>query len=79
MRGPAALFGNDLAAGSDYTADEIAFMLAIDRYKRANNCPHPTWRQILQIARALGYRRVAAEEPLPLLPAKGSCSKRRAK
>jgi hypothetical protein len=79
MRGPSGRFGSDLAAGSDYTAEEIAFMLALDRWKRATNTPHPSWKQILRVAIALGYRRVAAEEPLPLLPAKGSCSKRRAK
>jgi hypothetical protein len=70
MRGPSGRFGNDLAAGSDYTADEITFMLALDRWKRANNCPHPSWADVLRVARSLGYRRVAAEEPLQMLTAR---------
>jgi hypothetical protein len=76
MRGPSGRFGNDLAAGSDYTAEEIAFMLALDRWKRATNTPHPSWQQVLAVAAALGYRRVAAEEPLPLLPAKRGGARR---
>jgi hypothetical protein len=70
VKGDERRFGGGINPGSDYTADEITFMLAVDRYKRANNCPHPSWEQVLMIARALGYRRVAAEEPLLLLPAR---------
>jgi hypothetical protein len=58
----------------DYSDDEIVFMRAMDQYKRANRRPFPTWSEVLEVLRSLGYRRV--EEPtalpgLPLVPAKG--------
>ena len=48
----------------DYNDDEIAFMKAMDQYKRANRRPFPTWSEVLEVLHALGYRKVA--EPLPL-------------
>src|SRR5258708_32233496 len=48
------------------TADEIAFMKAMDRYKRDNHRPFPTWSEVLAVLRSLGYRRGAqshAEKP----------------
>lgn len=44
--------------GSEYSPDEIEFMLAIDRYKREKKRPWPSWSEVLEIARALGYRKV---------------------
>jgi hypothetical protein len=48
----------------DYTDDEIAFMKAMDMYKRANRRPFPTWSEVLEVLHALGYRKV--EEPVQL-------------
>ena len=48
----------------DYNDDEIAFMKAMDQYKRANRRPFPTRSEVLEVLHALGYRKVA--EPLPL-------------
>ena len=45
--------------GSDYRDDEIKFMMAVEKYKREKNRPFPTWTEILEIARSLGYRLVA--------------------
>lgn len=42
--------------GCRYTAEELEFMLAIQRYKEATGRWHPTWREVLRIAWALGYR-----------------------
>ena len=53
----------------DYTDDESDFMKAMDRYKRENRRPFPTWSEVLEVLRSLGYRRVA--EPTAL-PGKGS-------
>jgi hypothetical protein len=53
----------------DYTDDETEFMKAMDRYKRENRRPFPTWSEVLEVLRSLGYRRVA--EPTAL-PGKGS-------
>ena len=41
----------------DYTADEIEFMKAMDDYKRLNGRPFPTWSEVLEVVRGLGYRR----------------------
>jgi hypothetical protein len=49
---PASQAVND---GSDYTPDEIEFMLAVDKYKREQRRPHPTWSEVLEVLRGLGY------------------------
>src|SRR5262245_18517130 len=49
----------------DYSDDEIAFMRAMDQYKRENRRPFPTWSEVLEILRALGYRNVAEPSQLP--------------
>lgn len=53
----------------DYTDDEIQFMKAMDQYKRENRRPFPTWSEVLEVLRALGYRKVAQAGQLP-----GLCS-----
>ena len=49
----------------DYDDSEIEFMKAMDRYKRDNRRPFPTWSEVLEVLRALGYRRVAEPTALP--------------
>jgi hypothetical protein len=49
----------------DYSDDETEFMKAMDRYKRDNRRPFPTWSEVLEVLRALGYRRVAEATALP--------------
>jgi hypothetical protein len=44
--------------GSDYTDDEREFLIAIDRYKCSRHRPHPSWREVLQVLRALGWRKL---------------------
>ena len=42
-------------------SDELLeFVLAIDDYKRANNRPFPSWSEVFEVIRYLGYRRVAS-------------------
>lgn len=43
--------------GADYTDDELAFMQAMDRYKRENRRPFPTWREVLAVLTSLGYHK----------------------
>jgi hypothetical protein len=52
----------------DYSDEEIIFMKAMDQYKRANRRPFPTWSEVLEVLRSLGYRRVEAPTALPGLP-----------
>jgi hypothetical protein len=49
----------------DYSDDETEFMKAMDRYKRENRRPFPTWSEVLEVMRSLGYRRVAEPTALP--------------
>ncbi len=49
----------------DYNEDEIMFMKAMDQYKRDNRRPFPTWSEVLEVLRALGYRKVAEPTALP--------------
>jgi hypothetical protein len=53
----------------DYSDDEMEFMKAMDQYKRANRRPFPTWSEVLEVLRALGYRKVEPPTALPGLSA----------
>jgi hypothetical protein len=46
-----------------YTPDELEFLKAMDRYKRDNRRPWPTWSEVLAVLRSLGYRKVAEAGP----------------
>lgn len=52
----------------EYDGEESEFLRAIDLYKRINRRPFPTWCEVLEVLRALGYRKVADPTPLPGLP-----------
>ena len=52
----------------DYSDEEIIFMKAMDQYKRANRRPFPTWSEVLEVLRSLGYRKTEATTALPGLP-----------
>jgi hypothetical protein len=49
----------------DYSDEEIIFMKAMDLYKRANRRPFPTWSEVLEVLRSLGYRKTEAAVALP--------------
>ena len=49
----------------DYDDDEITFMKAMDQYKRDNRRPFPTWSEVLEVLKALGYRKPEAATALP--------------
>ena len=49
----------------DYSNEEIEFMRSMDQYKRENRRPFPTWSEVLEVLRALGYRKVAAPSAMP--------------
>ena len=52
------------AEEGEMTDEQFDFIMAIKQYKKANNCPFPTFTEILEIAKALGYRKVAQPQPL---------------
>ncbi len=41
----------------DYTDDEVEFMHAMDRYKRASGRMFPTCSEVLEVIRSLGYEK----------------------
>jgi|SRR5581483_6815730 len=51
--------------GADYTPDETEFMLTMHEYKKKNQRPFPTWREVLHVLYWLGYRKVAQPGPPP--------------
>ena len=48
----------------EMTDEQFDFLMAIDQYKRANQRPFPTWTEVLEVVKALGYRKVAEPQPL---------------
>lgn len=48
----------------DYSQQEIEFMQAMDDYKRRSGRQFPTWSEVLEVLRSMGYRQVA--EPTEL-------------
>jgi hypothetical protein len=52
----------------DYSDEEIIFMKAMDQYKRSNRRPFPTWSEVLEVLRSLGYRKTEEAVALPGLP-----------
>jgi len=52
------------AEEGEMTDEQFEFIMAIDKYKRVNHRPFPSWTEVLDVIRALGYRKVA--EPADL-------------
>lgn len=53
-----------VAEEGEMNDEQFEFLMAIDQYKRANQRPFPTWTEVLEIVRALGYRKVAEPQSL---------------
>lgn len=45
------------AEEGEMTAEQFLFVKAIDAYKRVNNRPYPSWTEVLEVIRKLGYRK----------------------
>jgi hypothetical protein len=50
--------------GSETTPEETEFLLAVLAYQKRFRRRYPTWREVLGVARALGYRKVAPPRPI---------------
>lgn len=42
--------------------EQFLFVMAIDAYKRVNQQPYPTWTEVLEVIRKLGYRKTCQME-----------------
>ena len=46
------------------TEEQFEFLMAINEYKQVNKKPFPTWTEVLDVIKALGYRKVADPEDI---------------
>lgn len=51
--------------GSEYTADEIEFIRAMEAYMRLNNRRFPLFTEVLAVAKSCGWRKVAEAVAVP--------------
>lgn len=65
-RGPGRRRSDDRKAAEEgqMSDEQFEFLLAIDEYKRKNTRPFPTWTEVLEVIKALGYRKVAEPQSL---------------
>ena len=50
------------AEEGEMSSEQFLFVMAIDAYKRVNNQPYPTWTEVLEVIRKLGYRKTMPSE-----------------
>ena len=60
-RGPGKRRSDDRRSAEEgqLTDEQFSFLMAVDEYKKLNNRPFPSWTEILEVVKALGYRKVA--------------------
>lgn len=47
------------AEEGEMTEEQFEFIRAVNEYKQLNSRPFPTWTEVLDIIKAMGYRKVA--------------------
>ncbi len=52
------------AEEGEMTDEQFEFLMAVNEYKRVNKRPFPTWTEVLDVMKALGYRKVAEPEDI---------------
>ena len=50
------------AEEGEMTKEQFLFLMAIDSFKKANQKQYPTWTDVLEVIRLLGYRKTVASE-----------------
>ena len=65
-RGPGKRRTDDRRAAEEgeMTDEQFEFIMALNEYKKVNKRPFPTWTEVLDVIRALGYRKVAEPEDI---------------
>ena len=53
---------NRAAEEGEFTDEQFLFVMAIEAFKRANQKSFPTWTEVLEVMRRLGYRKTQAME-----------------
>jgi len=65
-RGPGKRRSDDrrTAEEGQMSDEQFEFLMAINEYKKANARPFPTWTEVLEVIKALGYRKTAEPSAL---------------
>lgn len=65
-RGPGRRRSDDRRAAEEgeMTDEQFDFIMAVNEYKRVNKRPFPSWTEVLDVIKALGYRKVAEPEDI---------------
>ena len=50
------------AEEGEMSKEQFMFLMAIDAFKRSNNKSFPTWTDVLEVVRKLGYRKTMSSE-----------------
>ena len=60
-RGPGRRRSEDRKSAEEgnMSDEQFEFLMAIDDYKRLNDRPFPTWTEVLEVVKAIGYRKVS--------------------
>jgi hypothetical protein len=63
-RGPGRRRSDDRrsAEEGEMTAEQFEFVKAIETYKKVNKRLYPTWTEVLEVVRQLGYRKVCPRD-----------------
>lgn len=48
------------AEEGELTGEQFLFVMAINAYKQVNAAPYPSWTEVLEVIRKLGYRKTCA-------------------
>ena len=66
MRGPGRRRSPERKAAEEgqLNDEQFEFLMIIDEYKKVNQKPFPTWTEILEVIKAMGYRKVAEPQSL---------------
>jgi hypothetical protein len=53
------------AEEGEMTTEQFEFVMAIEEYKRANQKTFPTWTEVLEVIKILGYHKESSSAPAP--------------
>lgn len=63
-RGPGRRLSDFVKAAEEgeMTPEQFLFLVAIDAFKKTNGVAYPSWTDVLEVVRLLGYRKTMASE-----------------
>lgn len=63
-RGPGRRLSDFIKAAEEgeMTQEQFVFLMAIETFKKANNKAYPSWTDVLEVIRLLGYRKTSPSQ-----------------